>query len=43
MLLLDTAELGYYLIVLTVTGTISGVFVGLCGAFGVKRIPRLRI
>jgi heptaprenyl diphosphate synthase len=43
MLLLDTAELGYYLIVLTVTGTISGVFVGLSGAFGVKRIPRLRI
>jgi heptaprenyl diphosphate synthase len=43
MLLLDTAELGYYLIILTVTGTISGVFVGLCGAFGVKRIPRLRI
>lgn len=42
MLLLDTAELGYYLIVLTVTGTVSGVFVGLCGAFGVKRIPVFR-
>ena len=42
MLLLDTVELGYYLIVLTVTGTISGVFVGLCGAFGVKRIPTPR-
>lgn len=42
MLLLDTVELGYYLIVLTVTGTVSGVFVGLCGAFGVKRIPVLR-
>ena len=42
MLLLDTAELGYYLIVLTVTGTVSGIFVGLCGAFGVKRIPVFR-
>ena len=38
MLLLNTAELGYYLIVLAVTGTVSGVFVGLCGAMAVKRI-----
>ena len=38
MLLLSTAELGYYLIVLAVTGTISGVFIGLCGGFAVKRI-----
>lgn len=39
MLLLGTAELGYYLIVLAVTGTISGIFVGLCGSFAIKRIP----
>lgn len=39
MLLLNTAELGYYLIVLAVTGTVSGIFVGLCGALAVKRIP----
>ena len=39
MLLLGTAELGYYLIVLAVTGTLSGIFVGLCGTFAVKRIP----
>ena len=31
MLLLRTAELGYYLIVLSVTGTISGILIGLCG------------
>lgn len=37
MLLLGTAELGYYLIVLSVTGTVSGIFVGLCGSFAVKR------
>ncbi len=42
MLLLETAKLGYYLIILTMTGTISGVFVGLCGAFAVKRIPVFR-
>lgn len=40
MLLLGTTELGYYLIVLTVTGTVSGIFVGLCGAVTVKRIPK---
>ena len=38
MLLLGTAELGYYLIVLTVTGIISGIFVGFCAVFAVKRI-----
>lgn len=38
MLLLGTAELGYYLVVLAVTGTLSGIFVGLCGSFAVKRI-----
>ena len=38
MLLLNTAELGYYLIVVAITGTVSGIFVGLCGAFAVKRI-----
>lgn len=38
MFLLGTAELGYYLIVLTFTGTISGIFVGLCGALTVKRV-----
>ena len=38
MLLLGTAELGYYLIVLAITGTVSGIFVGLCGALAVKRI-----
>lgn len=39
MVLLGTAELGYYLAVLAVTGTISGIFVGLCGNLAVKRIP----
>lgn len=43
MLLLGTAELGYYLIVLAVTGTVSGIFVGLCGGMAVKRIPNRNI
>lgn len=40
MLLLNTAELGYYLIVLSVTGTIAGIFIGLCGALLIRRIPQ---
>ena len=39
MLLLETAELGYYLAVLTVTGTIAGILVGLCGAILIKKFP----
>ena len=40
MLLLETAELGYYLVVLTVSGTVAGVLVGLCGALLIQKIPR---
>lgn len=40
MLLLETAELGYYLVVLIVTGTISGILIGLCGATLIKRAPK---
>ena len=38
MLLLRTAELGYYLIVLSVTGTISGILIGLCGGILAYRL-----
>ena len=38
MLLLRTAEIGYYMIVLAVTGTLAGVFVGLCGALLLARL-----
>lgn len=40
MLLLDTVELGFYFIVLAVTGTIAGIFIGLCGALLIQRIPQ---
>lgn len=39
MLLLQTAELGYYLVVLTVTGTIAGILVGLCGSILIAKMP----
>ncbi len=38
MLLLETAEISYYMIVLTVSGTLAGVFIGLAGALLLKRI-----
>ena len=37
--LLETAELGYYLAVLTVTGTIAGILVGLCGSILIEKMP----
>ena len=38
MLIMSTVGLGYYFIILAVTGTISGIFVGLCGGFAVRRV-----
>ncbi len=40
VLLLDTVQLGYYLAVLAVTGTVAGIMIGLCGSLLVKRIPQ---
>lgn len=35
---LGTREIGYYMIVLAVTGTISGLFVGMTGALMIKKV-----
>ncbi|MBE6740067.1 MAG: Gx transporter family protein [Ruminococcaceae bacterium] len=40
MVLLDTNQLAYYLVMLIITGTVSGIFIGLCGATLVKRVPQ---
>ena len=40
MLLLETTELIYYLIILTITGSIAGVFIGFCGAAMIKKVPK---
>ena len=39
MFLLETRQLGYYLAVLIITGTIAGVVVGLCGSLLIRKIP----
>ncbi len=36
IILLGTKEIGYYMIILAVTGTVSGVFVGIAGALMLK-------
>ncbi len=38
LVLLNTPQIAFYMIVLTVTGSLSGVFVGLCGILLIKRI-----
>ena len=42
MLLLDTPQIAFYMLVLTLTGTVSGVFIGLCGSLLVKKVPASR-
>jgi len=39
MVLLETSQLIYYLVILTVTGTMAGILIGLCGALLVRKIP----
>lgn len=42
MLLLETAEIGYYMIVLAVSGTVAGIFIGLCGIALLKAMKNVR-
>ena len=39
MLVLSTVELGYYLVVLTVSGTVAGIVIGPAGSMLIKKIP----
>ena len=43
MVLLDTPQIAYYLLVLSVTGIVSGAFIGLCSAYLINRIPYAKI
>lgn len=43
MFLMQTKEIGYYMIVLAVTGIIAGVFVGLAGALLLKYSKKVKI
>ena len=41
MLLMQTAQIGYYMIVLSVTGAISGIFIGLAGGLVINRTAKI--
>lgn len=43
MIVMETAQLGYYMIVLAITGTLSGAFIGLLGALLLKYMKNVRI
>ena len=43
MVLLDTPQIAYYMLVLAITGTLSGIFIGMCGAFVINRLPSKKI
>ncbi len=40
MAVLRTAELGYYLIILAISGTVAGIFVGVCGSLAIKKLKK---
>ncbi len=42
ILLLDTLQIGYYMIVLCITGTIAGILVGLTAAILIKRTKNIK-
>lgn len=43
MLLMQTSAIGYYMIVLSITGAISGIFVGLAGGYVINRLSKIEI
>ena len=40
--LFDTIQLGYYMIILAITGTVAGIFIGIGANILIKRIPTLK-
>ncbi len=43
MWLMHTSQIGYYMIVLSITGTIAGILIGLTGGYVIKRFERVEI
>lgn len=43
IVLLNSTQIAYYMVILTFTGTIAGVFVGICGAFLLKRMNNVKL
>ena len=43
IVLLNSTLIGYYMIILTVTGTLAGVVIGLAGSILIKRLEKINI
>lgn len=43
IVLLNSTLIGYYMIILTITGTLAGVFIGLAGSILIKRLEKIKI
>ena len=43
MALFETSQIGYYMIVLAITGTIAGVFVGIAASIILKRFVKIKL
>lgn len=43
VVLLNSTLIGYYMIILTITGTLAGVFVGLAGSVLIKRLDKIKL
>ena len=43
MVLLERAEIGYYMIILSVSGTVAGLLIGLASAYLLKHLDKLKI
>lgn len=43
MAIFETSQIGYYMLVLAVTGTIAGVFVGIAASIILKRFQKIKI
>ncbi len=41
--LFETVQLGYYMVVLAITGTVAGVVIGLAGAFLLNRLRKFKL
>ena len=41
--LFDTTQLGYYMIVLAITGTVAGIFIGIAGSLLLKRLEKVKM
>lgn len=43
MALFETSQIGYYMLVLAITGTIAGVFVGIAASIILKRFEKIKL